>query len=154
MNKYTVLNTLTKSIVFSEDIEKMIANDVNLNTLRHEATNYDKVWRKAYTFDTDANWVIRTLKNNVNSSLFVKVQDHKNAQIAELKTIISSKESNVIPFPVKVKTAADWTVEYQETGVSFENAKKLAESKVANAQLRAKGAAAKAARKARRLEAV
>ena len=93
MNKYTAVNKLSNQIVFSSDIDEMIVNDVDLNTLRHEATNYDKVWRKAYSLDTDANWVIRTLKNDVNNALLVKVQDYKNAEIAQLKALLAAQQT-------------------------------------------------------------
>ena len=129
-----VAKAMAKLVINQEVLETLVKNDAGLNSYRHEATNYDVIWKSVrIQNETKRNTVVHIIQNKVNEQIVKLVQE------------ICKSMSN----PVSVKTKSDWIVEYQEFGTSFETAKKLAESKVANAELRAKGAAAKAARKAR-----
>ena len=163
---------LSKNIydVYINDVEfnKLNSKDANMNKLRHEATNYDfeieritKLAQKVGYRSSTLNKIAKKVQNKFNNKLTKAIHkankvvvEAKNAEIAELKAELTARKSNVIQFPVKTKTVSDWTVEYVKSGMTVDKAELLAASKVENAKLRAKGAAAKAARKARLMKAV
>lgn len=144
MNLYKALKVLIKEVKI--DYAKLStlvkSSKSGLNAYRHEATNYDTVWRKAYKLVAakDVSTVIHKLQNAVNEAIVVFVEK------------VCRESSNIIRFPSKTQDA--WTVQYVKSGMTVDKAELLAASKVENAKLRAKGAAAKAARKARLLKVV
>ena len=141
--KLIVDQTIADLNIDTEKLEKLINTSAGLNSYRHEATNYDELWGTFYN---------KNLSNNLINKAIRMFKNAVNELIVKLVEKVCRRTSNVIKFPTK--TQSDWTVQYVKSGMTVDKAELLAASKVENAKLRAKGAAAKAARKARLLKVV